>query len=343
MMMRSNLAKLMLLVGALALGGCQDQISELNEQALASLDKGDFQSAEESLKEAIRIDPTNRTLRRNLVEVYLREEHWDDAIQLLKSTLQIAGLGSDLELRTLLAQTYVMAGDNVMGSALVREVLEEDPENEYLLYLDGLTATSPKRAIESLEKAIELNPDRKESYLALAKAQSYDGDTEAALATLDRIAEKFGESVEIPLHRVSLFLRENDFQRAQAELDRAKEKYGEVPLARLYQGYLAVADRRTEEALEIFESLDGEEGVTQEARLGQSLCHLIQGDPNAAIEISEQILEEDESETVAMNLVGLGQLKRLQRFLAKQSLERSLENNPDQPTIQALVDQIGGK
>ena len=321
--------------------GCQDKVHELNQQAIDSLEKGDFKTAEAALKEAIRLEPTNRTLRKNLVEVYFRQNDWTKAINLLKATREIAGLESDLELRTRLAQAYIMSGNTLLGSAEVREVLAEDPENEYLLYLDGITANSPKRAIQSLKKSIQLNPNRKESYLALAKAQAFDGDTQAASETLDQVVEKFGATVEVPLQRVSLYLRENDFERASQELESLKKEFGDVPVAKLYEGYLAVADRKVEEALEIFESLDGEEGITEQARLGQSLCHLILGDANAAIELCEEVLKEDEGRTTAMNLQGLGQLKRLQRFLAKKSFEESLKKDPDQPTIRALVERIG--
>ena len=45
---------------------------------------GDYAKAEEALKEAILERPTDRTLRRNLVEVYFRQTKWEDAIRLLK-------------------------------------------------------------------------------------------------------------------------------------------------------------------------------------------------------------------------------------------------------------------
>ncbi len=340
-MRRNGGSILCLVLFALGLVGCQDEVSELNQKAVESLAAGDYGAAESSLKDAIRLDPTNRTLRKNLVEVYFRQEEWPKAIQILKSTREIAGLESDLELRTNLAEAYIMSGETLLGSAEVRDILAEDPDNEYVLYLDGVTATSPVRAIESLNKAIEMNPDRRESYLALARAQTFDGNTQGSLETLEKVVQQFGSSVDVPLQKVSLYLRENDFEMASKELEALTKEFGEVPIGRLYEGYLAVANRQVDEALVIFESLDGEDGMTEQARLGQSLCHLVQGDPNAAIELCEQILEEDETETVALNLQGLGQLKRLQRFLAKQSFEKSLEKNPDQPTIQALVDRIG--
>jgi len=340
-MMKNGLKILMISILAVMLPGCEKEVPKLNQQAIDQLKAGDLAGAETSLKDAIRLDPTNRTLRKNLVEVYFRQGDWARAIQLLESTREIAGLESDIELRTNLAEAYIMSGDTVLASSQIRDLLSEDPENEYLLYLDGVTATSPSRAIQSLNKAIEMNPDRKESYLALAKAHSFDADTQAALETLDRVVEKFGSTVEVPLQKISLHLRENDFEMANKELASLKEEFGEVPVARLYEAYLAVADRRVEEALEIFESLDGEEGLTEQARLGQSLCHLIEGDPNAAIELCEEVLKENETATVALNLQGLGQLKRLQRFLAKQSFQDSLEKNPNQPTIRALAERIG--
>lgn len=70
---------------------------------------------------------------------------------------------------------------------------------------------------------------------------------------------------------------------------------------------------------------------------------LIQDDPNLAIEMCDEVIAKHPKEVVAHTLLGLGQLKRLQKFLAKKSLETSLELNPDQPAIRALADRLGGR
>ena len=188
------------LLGAVALvavcvsmSGCSDRSAALNQAALASLEKGDYAAAEESLKEAVQIKPVDRTLRRNLVEVFFREGKWDEAIRLLSATLAIAGLESDLELRETKAIAHAMAGEPKVANGILRDLLKENPDNEYLLFLDGVTATAPQQAIKSLSRAIEINPDRKESYLAMVRAYAYTGDTEKARQTLDQVKEKFGE------------------------------------------------------------------------------------------------------------------------------------------------------
>jgi len=327
-------------VVSLTLGGCGDTTAKLNQAALESLEKGDLNAAEQSLKKAIRDRPTDRTLRRNLVEVYFRQKKWDEAIRLLKNTLTIAGLESDLDLRGTLAIAHVMAGEDRQASAILRSLLEEDPNNEYMLVLDGLTAAAPQRAIESLTKALELNPDRRETYFGLVRAYAYEGETDQARKTLATIAEKFGNSPEVSLYEVSLYLRENDTEMAHQSLAKVEETFQEDPAVRLFKAYLALADRKTEEAQALFETVEAEPDVSSRAKLGEALCLLTVGDANLAIEICEQVVEENPGEPVAYNLLGLGQLKRLQRFLAKQNFEKSLELDPDQPAIRALIDRL---
>jgi tetratricopeptide (TPR) repeat protein len=322
------------------MSGCGDSTISLNQAALDSLAGGDYGTAESKLMEAIKNRPVDRTLRRNLVEVYFRQEKWDEAIRLLKSTLTISGLESDLDLRSSLALAYTMSGENQRASAELRALLEEDPDNEFMLVLDGLTATAPQHAIASLKKAIEANPDRKESYFGLARAYTYAGEAEEARAALDKIVEKFGSSPDTTLYEVSLYLREDNIEMARQSLSKLLESDETSPTARLFEAYLALADRKVEEAQTLFESIEGDPEVASRAKLGQALCLLTLGDVNLAIELCDEVVEADPDEPVAYNLLGLGQLKRLQRFLAKKSFDKSLEIDPDQPAIQALVDRI---
>ena len=329
-----------LVLALVCLTGCGESTVSLNQAALDSLASGDYTTAESKLMEAIKNRPVDRTLRRNLVEVYFRQGKWDEAIRLLKNTLTISGLESDLDLRSSLALAYTMSGESQRASAVLRALVEEDPGNEFILVLDGLTATAPQHAIASLTKAIEVNPDRKESYFGLARAYAYAGEVELARAALDKITEKFGPSADVALYEVSLCLRENNTEMARQSLAKLEESGETSPTARLFEAYLALADRKVEEAQTLFESIEGDPGLASRAKLGQALCLLTMGDVNLAIELCDEVVEEDPDEPVAYNLLGLGQLKRLQRFLAKKSFDKSLEINPDQPAIQALVDRI---
>jgi tetratricopeptide (TPR) repeat protein len=343
-MMKSTFATRMTILSALSafllLSGCGKGVNRMNQEALEAISAGNYAKAEEALREAIRIRPTNRTLRRNLVEVYFRQNKWDEAIRLLESTLEIAGLGSDQELKTSLAIANTMKGVSVIANNQFRELLEEDPENRQLLFLDGVTAIAPQRAIGSLSKAIEMDPGHRDSYFALIRAYTYAGEPEKARETLAEITRRFGESDEVALYEISLLFAENDMDGARAKLASLPAGKKDLPTARLFEAYLALGDGENEAAQVIFEGLEDEEEVSDRAKLGQALCLLSEGESNLAIELCEEVLADNPEEVVAYNLLGLGQLKRLQRFLAKKNFEISLEKNPDQPAIRALVDRI---
>ena len=142
------------------------------------------------------------------------------------------------------------------------------------------------------------------------------------------------------LYEVSLYLRQNDTEMAKNALSRIDEEYRDLPAARLYKAYLALADRNLEDAKLLFESLEGEDEVSNRAKLGEALCLLTEGDVGRAVELSEEVTQDDPQNAVGFNLLGLGQLKRLQKFLAKDNFQKSLVLDPDQPAIHALVDRI---
>jgi predicted Zn-dependent protease len=336
-----------LLIGAaalcLVLGGCGESSGTLNQAAIDSLEKGDMRGAEQGLMRALSKDPVNKTLLTNLVEVYFREKKWDEAVQLLKKGLSIEGLSSDNNLKVLLAEAYVMKGENGPAFNLLKDLAEKDAKNEYLLFLQGLACNAPKQAIEILKRAIEINPGRKESYLALARALAWSGETEKARATLAELSKKAGPTREVLLYQIALYLRDSDIQMARTTLSEAPADLRDDPMAKLYEAYLDLADRKVPEARAAFESLEDAAPVSNRAKLGTALCLLMEDDPNAAIENCQEVLDTNPKETVALNLKGLGQLKRLQKFLAKKTFESSLEINADQPGIKALVDRLGSR
>jgi Tfp pilus assembly protein PilF len=332
-----------LLLSAFLLAGCGESPGSLNQLALESLQKGDLASAERNLKKALTKDPANMTLLANLVEVFFREQKWDEAVSLLKKSQSLEAAANDRSIKIRLAEAYVMNGDSGLAFSTLSDLLAGDNQDEYLLFLHGFSSSSPQPAIDSLTKAIQLKPDRKESYLALARAQAWNGDTDAARKTLADLDAKAGSTSETLLYQVALHLRDNDTQMARKVLQEAPAQMQQDPILKLYTAYLDLADRRIQEALSALESLEEDPALGRKAKLGSALCHLMLDDPNAAIEICEEVLKDAPDEVLAMNLAGLGQLKRLQKFLAKNSFQKSLEIRPDQPAIKALVARLGNR
>lgn len=334
---------LIALAGILFLAGCGENPAALNQGALECVQKEDLAGADRLLRQALAAAPTNKTLLANLIEVYFREKKWEEAVQLLKKVQTVEGLGDDPDFQKRLAEAYVMKGDSGQAFAVLKTLLERDPENEYLLFLQGIAAISPEPAVEALNKALRLNPDRKETYLALARAQSWQGDLIGARSTLTVWNQRTGNNLDTFLIDVALYLRDNDLQTARKTLSEAPAELADNPLVRLYGAYIDLTERAIATAQATFEGLADEPTVATRAKLGAALCYLMGDDPNRAIETCEEVIADSPAEAAAFCLKGLGELKRLQRFLAKKSFEQSLALNPDQPTIRALVDRLGGR
>lgn len=329
-------------IAALAIG-CGNPIASLNQEALELLESKDYAAAESKLTQAVTLDPTNKTLLRNLVETYFRQGKWDEAINVLKKCLTFEGFEKDKAFQTMLAEAYLMKGDSGPAFPILNNLVDANPGEEYYLFLHGSISNAPELSITSLTKAIELNPERQESYLSLARAHSWKGDADKAREVLAQVREKFGASSSLVLYEVALYLRENDTEVARKTLEEAPAETRDTPQARLFEAYLDLAERQVADARITFESLADDPAVAERAKLGAALCLLMEDDPNLAIENCDEVLEKDPQDTTALNLRGLGQLKRLQKFLAKRDLEKSLEINPDQPSIRALVDRMAAR
>lgn len=67
-----------------------------------------------------------------------------------------------LDLKTKVAMTYVSSANPMQGITMLRDILEEDPENEEGLFNMGILSMQSgqyKRAVERFEKLVEHHPD----------------------------------------------------------------------------------------------------------------------------------------------------------------------------------------
>ena len=72
-----------------------------------------------------------------------------------------------LDVKSKLAMTYVASSSPMQGITMLREVLEEDPNNELAIYNLGMLSISSgqlEKAIERFELLKQLDPDKPEAY-----------------------------------------------------------------------------------------------------------------------------------------------------------------------------------
>ncbi len=150
--------------------------------------KGDIPSAIERLQKAVKLGPSNPDVVRQLVALLYASNRLEEARQAL-DTLGPDGLGG---LERLSAEMELKSGRLDDAVAIAERTVNLDSKNGgELLWLGQLLERAGKRerAGELFLKAVEVSPDRADTWLALFSHQLTSGRRRSAETTLDRAAE----------------------------------------------------------------------------------------------------------------------------------------------------------
>jgi Flp pilus assembly protein TadD len=97
-----------------------------------------------------------------------------------------------LNVKSKLAMTYVVGSNPMQGIMMLREVLEEDPNNELAVYNMGMLAINSgqlNKAIERFEKLKILDPENPEAHFYLGYCFFELGNKESAKAHFKKVLE----------------------------------------------------------------------------------------------------------------------------------------------------------
>lgn len=90
---------------------------------------------------------------------------------------------SDLDAKAKMAMTYVSSSTPMQGIQMLRQVLEEDANNELAIYNLGLLSMQSKqydKAVDRFEKLVELEPDNLQAQFLLGVSYFETGEKEKA-------------------------------------------------------------------------------------------------------------------------------------------------------------------
>jgi outer membrane protein len=96
----------------------------------------------------------------------------------------------NLEARTKMAMTYLSSSSPMKGIQMMREVLAEDPKNEFTLFNMGMLSIQSgqfDRAIERLNELIVVNPNHIQGQLLLGVAYMNKGNKEKARLQFEKV------------------------------------------------------------------------------------------------------------------------------------------------------------
>lgn len=97
-----------------------------------------------------------------------------------------------LEAKTKMAMTYLSSKSPMQGILMIREVLEEDPNNEFALFNMGMLSIQSQqfdRAIEYMTRLIGLNPEHVQGQLLLGVAYMSKGEKEKARTQFEKVKQ----------------------------------------------------------------------------------------------------------------------------------------------------------
>ena len=154
--------------------------------------KGDLEAAIERLQQALRLDPANPEIVRQLVGLLYATNRTEEARAALDSLGGVGAAGFE----RLSAELELQAGKLEEAVVLAERSVKADSTNPgELLWLGQLLDRSGKseRAGDVLARAVELAPEKTEVWLALFAHQLGDGRRRAAENTLDNAAKALPE------------------------------------------------------------------------------------------------------------------------------------------------------
>lgn len=103
----------------------------------------------------------------------------------------IASDPNNLDAKSKIALTYVSSSP-MQGITMLREVLTEDPKNEFALFNMGMLSIQSSqytRAVDYLQRLIEVNPNHLQGQLLLGVAYMNSGDKTKAKAQFEKVKQ----------------------------------------------------------------------------------------------------------------------------------------------------------
>ncbi|HEY0077638.1 MAG TPA: tetratricopeptide repeat protein [Pyrinomonadaceae bacterium] len=232
-------------------------------QGEAYLKEKKYQEASIEFRNALQIDPKLASAYWGLAQAFEGLQRPFEALEALQRTVQLDA--NNLDARVRLGNFYLVLYNAqkkedllVEAERLVGEILEKDKNSiegrilfGNVLYLRGKT----KESLEQLTAAINLNPQRVESHLSLARFYMQMNDAAKAEETFKHAASLNDRSSLVHVEYAKFLVQMRRTQEAEAEFRKAVEVDPENRDARLVLASFYLVNNRLAEAEEAYKAL----------------------------------------------------------------------------------------
>ena len=232
----------------------QGTVSDPRAEALmsaAQLAAGTDPSAMARLESSVARNPGDRSARLDLATVYLAAGKPDQAVELLRATPAAAG---ELKREFLLIRALSASKGPAAARAEVDRLLAEQGDDPELLGLAAqylLSAGDTKAAVDTMERALRVQPGHLPSLIGLGRAQVLAGDLDAAEGTFRRALARDGANLDAKLGMAEIAGRRSNPQEARRWLEEVRTGDSKAIGSRLMLARLYLADKETARAAKV--------------------------------------------------------------------------------------------
>ena len=262
----------------------------------------------------------------------------------LESLMEAHGTTADGQrARVERAKIHLRNDELEAADALIKEVLDADPENEAALLLRAgrhLAADDPEAAIEDLRSALDVAPENVRITLLLATAYERNGNATLAQERLAEAVQLSEYEPGIALRYVRLLVADEKLQVAESVLRQAMVERGPTRQLLLALGQLKLRQQDWREAEGVAGRLRALDPEDQAANRLEAAALLGQRRGEEGAEMLESLLESDAENpsnlvSFVRALIAAGDMDRAASFL-----ETRLAENPDDVTSLLLTASI---
>jgi tetratricopeptide (TPR) repeat protein len=273
--------------------------------ALALEAMNDMKGAEDTLLNAINIDPKLAKVQTELGRLELAKGDLQSAQKWLESALDLEpGL---VEARGNLAMLFAKRGDMVSAERLLRQAVEDDPKYKEGYLNLGLILAQQKRkseAEEELDKAVALSPNDPATVSAAGKVKMQMGKSSEGIALLHKVVDLAPDLAAAHLDLALALADSYDLTGALMQTGEAVRLAPQSGVAHFYRGRVLFDLSRTTEAQPEFETACRMAPMMPDPRYFLALIDKQQGKVQLAASLFEETVKLQPRNVMAWYMLG---------------------------------------
>jgi len=301
-----------------------------------------YGEAEDAFLRAAQIDPVNARIHYSLGSVYEEQDKMEPALVSYSRATELNPKYGDAY--RALAHIYAKQGDTKGLEQMANQILQLDltPTDQYEAHLLIAHAYQEAElyewAIDHLNQAVSLNPERLEAYTALGLIFETQQRWEKARGVYEKIGQLSPESQpDVHFRLGQLFVLEENPEEAEKEFEQVKERIRESNDERiewLRTAYLIIAsifrkhgklEAMRNACEEVLSQLQSDSSPDQDALRHRGLAFLMLGQYQAAVDALRQALQSNEADARARLYLALALLTLNEVSEAQPQLKKAIE------------------